>query len=689
MDLKQARERVKELTQKINHHDYLYYVKAQPEISDYDYDMLMKELINLEKEFPELRESSSPTQRVGGQVTKKFPSVKHKYPMLSLDNTYSKEELANFDNRVKKGLQENFEYICELKFDGVAIGITYENGVLLRAVTRGDGVQGDEVTTNVKTIRSLPLKIENQKLPSEFEVRGEIYMPHRSFLKLNEEKQQREETPFANPRNAAAGSLKLQDSAIVAQRNLDCFVFGLLSEEITFASHWESLEAAKKWGFKVNSMSRKCKDIDEVFSFIETCNQKRKELPFDIDGVVIKVNSYRQQERLGYTSKFPRWAISYKFKAERAATHLEDVVYQVGRTGAVTPVAVLKPVHVAGSTVKRASLYNADKMGELNLHFQDLVFVEKGGDIIPKIVGVDETHRQAGAQKVEFASQCPECGTYLKRKEGEAAHYCPNTDHCPPQLQGKIEHFISRRAMNIESLGEGRIRLLIDNNRIKNIADLYDLKFEDLIGLEKTFTDPLTQKTRKVSFREKTVKNILDAIEGSRKVPFERVLFAIGIRHLGETTAKKLAAHFENIDNLARADFEELVAVNDVGEKMAQSILDYFENPENQEILERLKKAGLNFAKEKTEESSKSEKLKDKTLVVSGVFNKYSRDGIKELIESHGGKVTGSVSSKTDYLVAGENMGPKKLKQAEDLSIPVISEEEFEKLLTGRPRPRW
>ncbi len=683
MDLKQARERINELTQKINHHDYLYYVRAQPEISDYDYDMLMKELFSLEKEFPELKAPSSPTQRVGGQVTKRFPSVKHKYPMLSLDNTYSKEELADFDKRVSKGLQEDYEYICELKFDGVAIGITYENGELSRAVTRGDGVQGDEVTTNVKTIRSLPLKVENNQLPLQFEVRGEIYMPHRSFLNLNEEKQKKEESPFANPRNAAAGSLKLQDSALVAKRNLDCFVFGLLSEEIFFASHWESLEAAKKWGFKVNSMTRKCKNMDEVFAFIESCDKKRKELPFDIDGVVIKVNSYRQQEKLGYTSKFPRWAISYKFKAERAATYLEDVVYQVGRTGAVTPVAVLKPVHVAGSTVKRASLYNADKMNELNLHYQDLVFVEKGGDIIPKIVGVDEDQRKEGAKKVGFARECPECGSGLERKEGEAVHYCTNTDHCPPQLQGKIEHFISRRAMNIESLGEGRIRLLIDNHRIENIADLYDLKFDDLIGLEKTFTDPLTQKTRKVSFREKTVQNILEAIENSRKVPFERVLYAIGIRHLGETTAKKLAAHFENIDNLANASFEDLIAVNDVGEKMAQSILDYFENPKNREILERLKKAGLNFAKEKTEEESKSQELQDKTLVVSGVFTKYSRDEIKGLIESHGGKVTGSVSSNTDYLVAGENMGPKKRKQAEDLNVTIISEEDLEKMLAG------
>jgi DNA ligase (NAD+) len=680
MNALQAKERVQELTRLLNEHNYRYYVMAQPSISDYDYDMLLEELIKLEQEFPQLLDPNSPSQRVGGEVTKKFQVVRHKYPMLSLGNTYSKEELQEFDNRVRKTLGETFEYVCELKFDGVAIGITYSNGTLLRAVTRGDGVQGDEVTTNIKTIRSLPLEIKIAGLPKEFEVRGEVFMPHKSFVKINEEKSINEEEPFANPRNAAAGSLKMQDSAQVSKRGLDCFVYGIFSDAALFSTHFESLQALKDWGFKVSEYTKKCLNLEEVFLFIETMEQLRRELPFDIDGVVIKINNYRQQEQLGYTAKSPRWAISYKFKAERAATRLLDVIYQVGRTGAVTPVAVLKPVAVAGTIVKRASLYNADRMAELDLHLFDEVFVEKGGDIIPKIVAVNESVRPSNAKKIKFASHCPECGALLARGEGEAVNYCPNNEHCPPQIQGKIEHFISRRAMDIETLGQGRIETLIRHNLINNIADLYDLKYDQLLGLEKTITDPLTHKTKKISFREKTVENILAALEASKKVPFERVLFAIGIRLLGETMARKLARHFNNINSLMQANFEELIAVNEVGEKMAQSILDYFNNPEHIELIQRLRQAGLQL--EMQEEALPAEGvLNGSSLVVSGVFARYSRDEIKALIEKNGGKVTGSVSSKTTYLVAGENMGPEKRKKAEELGVKIISESDLENLI--------
>ncbi|MDX9941361.1 MAG: NAD-dependent DNA ligase LigA [Bacteroidales bacterium] len=680
MDLQQARKRVSELTAQLNEHNHRYYVLAQPSISDYEYDMLMEELIGLEADFPELLDPNSPSQRVGGEVTRKFPVVKHKYPMMSLGNTYSKEEIEDFDQRIRKAIGDDFEYVCELKFDGVAIGITYRNRAMLRAVTRGDGTQGDEVTTNIKTIRSLPLTLPKEGLPDEFEVRGEVFLPHKSFLKINKEKAAHEEEPFANPRNAAAGSLKMQDSALVARRGLDCFIYGLFSEEPAFATHYESLQALRERGFKVSEFIKRCSTLEEVFLYIETMEQLRPELPFDIDGVVIKVNNYMQQEELGYTAKSPRWAIAYKFKAERVATRLLDVIYQVGRTGAVTPVAVLKPVAVAGTTVKRASLYNADRMAELDLHKLDEVFVEKGGDIIPKIVGVNGAVRPANAHKIEFASHCPECGAELVRVEGEAAHYCPNSEHCPPQILGKIEHFISRKAMDVETLGQGRIEILMSNKLVRNFADLYDLQYKQLLGLEKTLTDPVTQKTKKISFREKTVENILNALEQSKQVPFERVLFALGIRLLGETMARKLARHFGNIDALMNAGFEELNGIHEVGEKMAQSILDYFNDPEHQEIIERLKKAGLQFSTEKDAPTGNG-KLEGSTLVVSGVFSKYSRDEIKAQIEKHGGKVTGSVSSKTTFLVAGENMGPEKRKKAEELGVMIISEEELESII--------
>ncbi|MDR4987410.1 MAG: NAD-dependent DNA ligase LigA [Bacteroidales bacterium] len=681
MNIEKARARVRELTDQLNEHNYNYYVLARPTISDYAFDMMLEELISLEQQFPELLDKNSPSQRVGGQVTKKFPARRHKYPMLSLGNTYSKEELVDFDRRVAKLLQTDYEYVCELKFDGVAISLTYENGALERAVTRGDGVQGDEVTGNIKTIGSIPLRLKAGDIPAAFEVRGEVFMPHASFLQLNREKEGKGEQTFANPRNAAAGSLKLQDPALVAKRKLDCFMYGFLSEEKNFDTHWQSLEALGRWGFKVCTYREHCSNLSEVFAFIKAMEEKRAHLPFDIDGVVIKVNSFAQQQTLGFTSKFPRWAISYKFKAEKGLTHLLDVAYQVGRTGAVTPVAVLEAVPIAGSVVKRASLYNADKMHELDLHYDDAVFVEKGGDIIPKITGVDRSQRKSDARPVSFITHCPECNTRLKREDGEAVHYCPNTASCPPQIQGKIEHFASRRAMNIESLGQGKTELLISKKKISNIADLYALSYHDLIGLEKTIVDPLTQKAKKVSFRDKTVKNLLFALDTSRQVPFERVLYALGIRHLGETMAKKLAQHFGSLEALMNASYEELIAVDEVGEKMAASILDYFDDLQNMQILDRLRRAGLKFSIEKQSGAGASEALSGKSFVVSGVFEKYSRDGIKALIEQHGGDVKGSLSAKTSYLVAGENMGPEKRKKAASLNIPIITEKELEALI--------
>jgi len=680
MDKKKAKERIEQLTREIHEHNYRYYVLAEPGISDYEFDKLLEELQKLEEAYPDLADSNSPTQRVGGQVTKKFPTVRHKYPMLSLSNTYSREELMDFDKRVKKALGNTYEYVCELKYDGVAISLTYEDGELTRAVTRGDGVQGDEITNNVRTIRSIPLILREDPV-SDLEVRGEIIMPHKSFLHLNAEKKNKGENAFANPRNAAAGSLKVQDSKIVAARNLDCYVYSANADNLPFESHWESLKALKKWGFKVSEDVKKCKTIDDVFDFINHYEEKRASLPFDIDGVVIKVNSYARQAELGYTSKFPRWAIAYKYKAEQAITTLNDVTFQVGRTGAVTPVANLEPVSIAGSTVKRASLYNEERMAELDLHKGDKVFVEKGGDIIPKVTGVDTSQRSTNMQPFSFATHCPECGTKLRKNHGEAVHYCPNAKGCPPQIQGKIEHFISRRAMNIESLGQGKTELLISKGKIRNIADLYDLDYHDLIGLEKTIVNPDTLKEKKISFRDKTVKNILDAIESSRNVPFERVLYAIGIRHLGETMARKLARHFGDIDNLKNASRDELLAVKDVGDKVADGIITWFDDPENLKIIERLKEAGLQFSTETDSKQERGGALDGKALVVSGVFSGFSRDEIKEFIAQHGGEVKSSLSSRTDFLVAGDNMGPEKRKKADSLNIPIISESDLQKMV--------
>lgn len=684
MNKETIQKRIKALTDELNRHNYLYYVQDQPEIPDYQFDMLLKELQALEEQHPELQLPDSPNLRVGGAITRKFNTIVHKHPMLSLGNTYSEAELRDFDNRIRKAVSAPFAYVCELKFDGVAIGLTYKKGQLVQAVTRGDGEKGDEVTANVRTIRSIPLQLHQPNLPDEFEARGEIIMPHRSFQELNEARAEAQEALFANPRNAASGSLKLQDSSLVARRRLDCFVYALHGDNLPFSAHYENVQQAALWGFKVSPMTRKCDNIEEVMNYIHQVEQQRPLLPFDIDGVVIKVNEYDIQQELGFTSKFPRWAISYKYKAEQGITILENVTYQVGRTGAVTPVAQLRPVSVAGSMVKRASLYNADKIEELDLHLGDTVAIEKGGEIIPKIVEVHTHSRLLFAEKVQFISHCPECGTALERNTGEAVYYCPNNLSCPPQIQGRIEHFISRRAMNIESMGEGRVEILIANGLVKNIADLYDLKYEQLLGLEKTITDPETGKQKKISFREKTVSNLLSAIENSRDIPFERVLFALGIRHLGETGAKKLALYSQTWDELIALSYEELIQIPEIGERIASSIREYLENTDNQQIISRLRLAGLQFELAAQKLIPRGNSLEGKTFVVSGVFEKYSRDEIKALIELHGGKNVSSISAKTHFVVAGDKMGPEKKKKAEDLNISIISETDLENMIAER-----
>jgi len=680
MNREEARQRIGQLTAEINLHNHNYYDLSMPTITDYEFDRLLEELIRLEKEFPEFADPASPSQRVGGGITKEFRQVRHTYPMRSLSNTYSEEEIRDFEGRVHKLLGEETEYICELKFDGVAIGLTYQDGVLVQAVTRGDGVQGDDVTTNVRTIHSIPLRLQGDNYPSQLEIRGEIILPRKSFENINRKRLEEEEEPFANPRNAASGSLKMQDSKEVARRRLDCYLY-YLPGDVPFSTHYECLMAAKKWGFNISKYMAKCRNIDEIFSFINIMNESRHELPFNIDGIVIKVNSLQQQKELGYTAKSPRWAIAYKFKAERVITRLLSIVYQVGRTGAVTPVANLQPVLLAGTVVKRATLHNADIIASLDVRIRDMVYVEKGGEIIPKIVGVDLDQRPASAEPVVFAKNCPECGTPLLRNEGEAAHYCPDEAGCPPQIKGKLEHFISRKAMNIDSLGEGKIGILYDNKLVANVADLYDLRANQLLGLEKIYEATENKKEKKISFREKTVENILKGIERSKETGFERVLYAIGIRFVGETVAKKLAAHFISIDLIMKATFEELKEAEEIGEKIAGSILDFFKEPKNQEIIRRLKEKGLHFEIREEEKILKSEKLKGMTFVVSGTFEKFSRDEIKKEIEAHGGKNAESISSRTTFVLAGENMGPEKLKKANSIKIPVISESDFLRML--------
>jgi DNA ligase (NAD+) len=676
MNREESRIRIGQLTSEINLHNHNYYDLSSPTISDFEFDRLLEELVRLEQEFPEFADPASPSQRVGGAITKEFKQVRHKYPMLSLGNTYSEEEIRDFEGRLHKILGEDTEYICELKFDGVAIGLTYQNGILVKAVTRGDGIQGDDVTTNVRTIKSVPLKLSGNNFPPLFEIRGEIILPRKSFDLINKRRLEEDEEPFANPRNAASGSLKMQDSNEVSKRHLDCYLY-YLPGDLPFQTHYESLMAAKKWGFNISSYMAKCKNIEEIFAFIETMNESRHALPFDIDGIVIKVNSLEQQRELGYTAKSPRWAIAYKFKAERVITRLLSIDYQVGRTGAVTPVANLQPILLAGTIVKRATLHNEDIIASLDLRLGDMVYVEKGGEIIPKIIGVDLDQRLETSEPVVFSKNCPECGTLLLRNEGEAAHYCPNEVGCPPQIKGRLVHFISRKAMNIDSLGEGKIEILFDKKLVFDIADLYDLRAEQLLGLEKIYEGDGNKKEKKISFREKTVENIMRGIEQSKGIGFERVLYAIGIRYVGETVAKKLAAHFESIERIMNATFEELKETEEIGEKIAGSILNFFKEPKNIEIIQRLREKGLHFEYSKEDKNLKSEKLNGMLFVVSGTFEHFSRDEIKKEIEAHGGKNTGSISSKTTYLLAGENMGHEKRKKATTLKIPIISESDF------------
>lgn len=687
MTKEEAKARIAELSDIIDNHNYRYYILAQPTISDYDFDMLMNELLSLEQQFPDLITESSPSQRVGGGITKEFATVRHKYPMLSLSNSYNKEEIIDFISRIKKSIDGPVDFVCELKFDGVSISLTYEKGILRRAVTRGDGSRGDDVTTNIKTIHSIPLKLKGD-YPDFFEMRGEIIMPHNSFEKINIEREDLGLPTFANPRNAAAGTIKLQDSKEVANRRLDNYCYYMMMDDMPYKTHYESLMAARRWGFNISEHIALCHDIDEIESFINLWDVKRKALSFDIDGIVIKVNDFAQQEELGYTAKSPRWAIAYKFKAEEAHTKLLSVDFQVGRHGTITPVANLVPVQLAGTTVKRATLHNADFIKQLDLHYDDVVSVEKGGEIIPKITGVDLQCRKDNSIPVSFVSKCPECGTPLVQTEGEAAWYCPNSLGCPPQIKGRIEHFISRKAMNIESLGEGKIEVLFDNHLVNNYADLYDLKYEQLYGLEKVIEIKdeynLLQEPvlRKVSFKQKTADNILESLQKSKKVPFARVLFALGIKYVGETTAKLIANAEGSVDNIIKATTEELKQIDEVGEKIALSVREFFDDERNIDLVNRLRAAGLQFEQEKRT-STENNILAGKSIVVSGTFKNFSREEIKQLIEDLGGKNVSSISSKTDFVVAGEKMGPEKKKKAEALNIPVLSEEEFI-AMTGR-----
>lgn len=687
MTKEEAKARIAELSDIIDNHNYRYYILAQPTISDYDFDMLMNELLSLEQQFPDLITESSPSQRVGGGITKEFATVRHKYPMLSLSNSYNKEEIIDFISRIKKSIDGPVDFVCELKFDGVSISLTYEKGILRRAVTRGDGSRGDDVTTNIKTIHSIPLKLKGD-YPDFFEMRGEIIMPHNSFEKINIEREDLGLPTFANPRNAAAGTIKLQDSKEVANRRLDNYCYYMMMDDMPYKTHYESLMAARRWGFNISEHIALCHDIDEIESFINLWDVKRKALSFDIDGIVIKVNDFAQQEELGYTAKSPRWAIAYKFKAEEAHTKLLSVDFQVGRHGTITPVANLVPVQLAGTTVKRATLHNADFIKQLDLHYDDIVSVEKGGEIIPKITGVDLQCRKDNSIPVSFVSKCPECGTPLVQTEGEAAWYCPNSLGCPPQIKGRIEHFISRKAMNIESLGEGKIEVLFDNHLVNNYADLYDLKYEQLYGLEKVIEIKdeynLLQEPvlRKVSFKQKTADNILESLQKSKKVPFARVLFALGIKYVGETTAKLIANAEGSVDNIIKASTEELKQIDEVGEKIALSVREFFDDERNIDLVNRLRAAGLQFEQEKRT-STENNILAGKSIVVSGTFKNLSREEIKQLIEDLGGKNVSSISSKTDFVVAGEKMGPEKKKKAEALNIPVLSEEEFI-AMTGR-----
>ncbi|MDO5607665.1 MAG: NAD-dependent DNA ligase LigA [Capnocytophaga sp.] len=661
------REQIEQLRAELNRHNYSYYVLDTPSITDYEFDQKLKQLQVLEATHPEYADPNSPTVRVGGGVTKNFITIAHEYRMYSLDNSYSKEELDEWEKRIIKLVgTEHIEFVCELKYDGASVNLTYENGVLTQATTRGDGFQGDEITANVRTIRSVPLKLKGD-FPAKFHIRGEIILPKKGFEQMNAERIGAGEDPYMNPRNTASGSLKLQDTSEVAKRPLDCLLYALVGNT-GVSSQFEGLQKAREWGFKVPRESRLCRSTDEVMEFINYWDTHRHDLPYETDGVVVKVNSIQQQEELGYTAKSPRWAMAYKFKAEQVSTLLESISYQVGRTGAITPVANLSPVLLAGTIVKRASLHNADQIQKLDIRVGDQVFVEKGGEIIPKIVGIDLESRPSNSSPTVYTTHCPECGTELIRNEGEAQHYCPNANNCPPQITGRIQHFISRKAMDIEGLGGETVELLFRKGLIKNYADLYEIRIPQLLPLER--------------MAEKSAENIVKGIEKSKEIPFERVLFALGIRYVGETVAKKLAKHYTSIQNLQKATFEELTQVDEIGNRIAESIILFFENKDNQHLIEKLQHYGLQFALSEESLKNQTEKFKGLTFVVSGVFSIYSRDELKNLIETNGGKVGSSISSKTNYIIAGDTMGPSKKEKAEKLGVPMISETDFQEMLS-------
>ncbi len=657
------KDKITSLRNELREHNYKYYVLDQPSISDYEFDMKLKELQKLEEEHPEFYDATSPTLRVGGMVTKNFETVPHEHRMYSLDNSYSKEDLEDWEKRIQRILGDvEVEFTCELKYDGASISLTYEDGLLVKAVTRGDGFQGDDVTNNIKTIKSVPLKLKGD-YPPKFDIRGEIILTLEGFAKMNAERVEAGEDPYMNPRNTASGSLKLQDSALVAQRPLECLLYSIVGENLGISTQFEGLEKARSWGFKVPSVAKLCKSTEEVMQFADYWDVNRHSMSFETDGVVVKVNSIQHQDELGYTAKSPRWAMAYKFKAEQAITVLNKITYQVGRTGAITPVANLEPVLLAGTTVKRASLHNADQIAKLDVREGDTVFVEKGGEIIPKIVKVDFTKRDVNSSPTEYITHCPECGTELIRKEGEAQHFCPNDIGCPPQITGRIQHFISRKAMDIEGMGAETVELLFKEGLIENYADLYTLTKEQILPLER--------------MADKSAENLVKGVEASKAIPFERVLFALGIRYVGETVAKKLAKAFKNIDALMAASQEKLVAVDEIGERIAESVVNFFSEPANIEIIERLKSYGLQFSLSEEQLENQTELLKGQTFVVSGVFETISRNELKKLIEDNGGKVASSVSSKTSFLVAGDKMGPSKRTKAETLGVPIISEQEF------------
>ncbi|RKS93920.1 DNA ligase (NAD+) [Flavobacterium limicola] len=658
---------IQKLREELNQHNYNYYVLDKPIISDYEFDLKLKQLQELESQYPEYFDENSPTQRVGGTITKNFQTVPHEHRMYSLDNSYSKEELIDWEKRIHKVLGDvPLEYTCELKYDGASISITYENGKLKRAVTRGDGFQGDDVTNNIKTIKSIPLKLKGN-FPDKFDVRGEIILPFAGFEKMNQELIEIGETPYSNPRNTASGSLKLQDSAEVAKRPLDCLLYFLIGNNLPFKSQFEGLETARQWGFKAPKEAKLAHNLDEVFQYIDYWDTHRHNLPYETDGVVVKVNSFHYQEELGFTAKSPRWAIAYKFKSEQVSTKLNSISYQVGRTGSITPVANLEPVQLAGTIVKRASLHNADQIEKLDIRVGDTVFVEKGGEIIPKIIAVDLSKRPENTEPTKYITNCPECNTALVRTEGEANHYCPNFYGCPPQIIGRIQHFISRKAMDIEGLGGETVALLFNNGLVHNYADLYELKVEQILPLER--------------MAQKSAENLVNGVANSKHIPFERVLFALGIRFVGETVAKKLAKHYKSIDALSQATLMDLILVDEIGERIAQSVLDFFDNQENRNIIERLKQHGIQFEIIEKINPNATNKLSGKTFVVSGVFEKFSRDDLKKAIEDNGGKVGSSISVKTDYLIAGDNMGPAKLDKANKLNISIISEDDFMNLI--------